>query len=681
MKKDSYYRWDFLNIWCIIETTTYPLLRWQDKRPPIADCGPDMICDVGIPVHFDGSRSSDDTGIANYTWTFNDGSYDIYLFGIAPSHNFRKMGIINVTLTVTDPVGLLDTDTLKITLIDTTRPIANAGPDQTVDEDQEVSFDGSASSDNCEIINYTWTFHDGISDRTLFGISPSHRFDIPGIYLVSLNVTDAVDLYDIDNMTLTVKDCIDPVADAGPDQTVNEGEEVFFDGSRSSDDGGISNYTWLFTDITTPVTLFGVNPSYTFHTPGTYNVILKVIDFERFWDTDSTMVHVRDITPPLADAGPDQIIDEGSPISFDGSLSRDNVRIDNYTWTFTDGSLTTLYGIDPIYTFNNPGNYTVTLNVTDAAGNWATDTLTVSVNDITKPFADAGPDRIVDEDTTFIFDGSGSYDNVGIVNFTWSFKDANDDIQLYGMDPTYIFNQPGIYQISLRVTDAGGLWSVDTFTLTVRDITSPIANAGSDRIVPVGSIVELSSIGSSDNSIIKYKIWMFIYDDEEHHLEGISISFKFDIGGIYEIFLKVIDMSDNIGEDTLTITVIDTGIVTGIVLYSDGKPVGDATVEIMDSKGNEHITSTLVNGSFSIEIHHGAFKWHIIKKGYGPISGNSCVDPMEEVLLDLSDHPMVKERRGGGNLPILIGLGILLLLILIGIAIYMTRKRDRSLEE
>src|SRR5438876_4860053 len=39
---------------------------------------------------------------------------------------------------------------------DVTPPIANAGPDQTVNEDVPVAFDGSGSTDNVGIVNYTW---------------------------------------------------------------------------------------------------------------------------------------------------------------------------------------------------------------------------------------------------------------------------------------------------------------------------------------------------------------------------------------------------------------------------------------------------------------------------------------------------------------------------------------------
>lgn len=86
-----------------------------------------------------------------------------------------------------------------------------------------------------------------------------------------------------------------------------------------------------------------------------------------------------DITDPTANAGADQEIDEGDTCYFSGAGSTDDVGIVNYTWTFTDGTLQTLYGVSASYVFTTNGTYIVTLNVTDAAGNWDTDTMTVTV--------------------------------------------------------------------------------------------------------------------------------------------------------------------------------------------------------------------------------------------------------------------------------------------------------------
>jgi len=87
----------------------------------------------------------------------------------------------------------------------------------------------------------------------------------------------------------------------------------------------------------------------------------------------------------VADAGPDKTVDEDVQAQFDGSGSADDIGIISYVWTFVDSTPVTLTGKTPTYTFSNPDNYTVTLNVTDAAGNWATDVATITVRDITPP--------------------------------------------------------------------------------------------------------------------------------------------------------------------------------------------------------------------------------------------------------------------------------------------------------
>ena len=96
---------------------------------------------------------------------------------------------------------------------------------------------------------------------------------------------------------------------------------------------------------------------------------------------------VADRTPPVADAGPDQTVAEDTLVMFDGSGSSDNINISSYTWTFMDATPQTLTGLNPTYTFSTPGIYTITLKVTDAAGNYATDTFTITILDMIAPLA------------------------------------------------------------------------------------------------------------------------------------------------------------------------------------------------------------------------------------------------------------------------------------------------------
>ena len=67
----------------------------------------------------------------------------------------------------------------------------------------------------------------------------------------------------------------------------------------------------------------------------------------------------------------------GMEIAFDGTASTDNVRISRFEWNMGNGEV--LYGAQPVYTYQEPGVYIVTLTVTDTAGNKNHATCTVRV--------------------------------------------------------------------------------------------------------------------------------------------------------------------------------------------------------------------------------------------------------------------------------------------------------------
>jgi len=259
-------------------------------------------------------------------------------------------------------------------------------------------------------------------------------------------------------------DTIPPVADAGSAQTVDEDSVVTFDGSASTDENGIATYTWTFTDLT-PKTLSGKNPTYTFATPGVYTITLEVTDAAGNTATHTVTITVRDVTKPVANAGSDRTVEQGISTTLDGSASTDNVGVTGYTWTFTDVTVKTLTGDKPAYTFNTPGVYTITLNATDAAGNWATDTVVITVTlDATNPVANAGQDQTVNVGATVTFDAGGSTDNVGIVSYEWDFGDGASGA---GKTATHEYTSAGTYTVTLTVKDAAGNQATNTIVVTV----------------------------------------------------------------------------------------------------------------------------------------------------------------------------------------------------------------------
>jgi len=86
-----------------------------------------------------------------------------------------------------------------------------------------------------------------------------------------------------------------------------------------------------------------------------------------------------DIIPPIAKAGLDQTVKAGEEVNLDASQSSDNIGIVSYLWDFGDG--TTGTGKTTTHIYSNPGIYIVKLTVMNAAGNSATDTTTITVEE------------------------------------------------------------------------------------------------------------------------------------------------------------------------------------------------------------------------------------------------------------------------------------------------------------
>ena len=82
--------------------------------------------------------------------------------------------------------------------------------------------------------------------------------------------------------------------------------------------------------------------------------------------------------------------------------------------------------------------------------------------------AEAGPDQNKMAGEFVYFDASGSSDNVGIVNWTWTFTSDGVDYTLYGENVSFIFNlDPEDVVVTLTVTDAENNTDVDTMTVHI----------------------------------------------------------------------------------------------------------------------------------------------------------------------------------------------------------------------
>ncbi|MFW6176674.1 MAG: PKD domain-containing protein, partial [Thermoplasmatota archaeon] len=159
---------------------------------------------------------------------------------------------------------------------------------------------------------------------------------------------------------------------------------------------------------------------------------LSAVDGAGNWNTtDLREIDVIDDIPPVPVAEADRTVDVNEIITFNASKSHDNIGIRKYEWLIDSQVIN---GRIINYIFTEIGDKKVTLRVCDECCNRAQTTITVSVEDNEKPVADAGNNLNIDEGTEVILDGSESYDNVGIKNYTWM---VDKNTSLYGSTPEY----------------------------------------------------------------------------------------------------------------------------------------------------------------------------------------------------------------------------------------------------
>ena len=511
-----------------------------EGQPPVADAGPDQTVTEGDTVTLDGTSSADSDGqIVAYQWiqvsgtamTLSDATVTRPAF--TASNGDLDGETLTFELLVRDNSGLTDTDQVSVTVFHENQPpVADAGPDQTVEEGDLVTLDGSNSSDaDGQIVSYFWkqaegtsvTLSDQASVTSFFTAANGH---LGGEALVfELTVSDNQGLQHTDRVivNITTPENQPPVADAGPDQTVMEGDMVTLNGSNSADpDGQIASYFW--TQISgTPLMLsdaFARNPVFIAsngHLGGEALVFeLTVSDAQGLQHTDRVTVNIAyENQPPVADAGPDQTVKEGDVVTLDGSDSADpDGQITSYLWRQTSGPSVTFSdptAIRPRFTAPQVGSegisLTFDLTVTDKGTLQAQDSVTINVTyENRSPVADAGPDQTVGEGETVTLDGSGSSDpDDGIATYFWN--------QSFGMmvtlsDPSEIrptFLAPhvggnnGVFIFKLTVTDAGGLRNADQVTVSVGTANQPpVADPGNARTVEEGSTVILDGGDSYD---------------------------------------------------------------------------------------------------------------------------------------------------------------------------------------
>jgi PKD repeat protein len=335
-----------------------------------ASAGGPYAGQVGAPILFSGSAlTSFGFGVTQFQWSFGDGSAG---FGQTTSHAYALPGTYYVTLTVIDPSGLSASDYTTANVYGGT-PIPPVGPisvspggPYSGTPGQLLTFIGTVSGGPYTPYQYTysWNFGDGYTGS---GQTTSHAYISAGNYTVTLTVLTATGQSGSGTTSASIKQALS--VSAGTSTTGSVGLPVNFGATVV---GGVNpTVTWTFGDGTGGS---GTFTSHVYNSPGTFTVTARATDSTGAQASDSINANIGQALE--ADANGPYFGIAGKPVTVYATVS--GAKSPQYRWDFGDGTVGS--GPNPTHTFQNPGNYTLTVYVTDPpTGQSASDTAQATI--------------------------------------------------------------------------------------------------------------------------------------------------------------------------------------------------------------------------------------------------------------------------------------------------------------
>ncbi len=383
------------------------------------------------------------------------------------------LGDTTYILTATDIIGCSNTDTLTI-------QVNQLFPDFSHIEvclNDTTQFTDLSTTINGFIVDYFWDFGvTGIFSDTSHLQNPGYVYPSPGLYTVSLQITDSIGCIQNTIINPVIVDTL-PVALFTFPVACDQTPVLFTDLSSSA--AGVISWTWDFGDGSTSDQQ---NPMHVFPASGSFTVTLAVIDSNGCSQIYLDTIFINPLPAVDFDA-PDVCF--GFPTVFTNLSSTTFIS----GWSFGDG-----VGIstqtDPTYTYTTSGPFNVTLIIIDSLGCTDTTTEVVTVNPL--PVADFSLfDTLVCLNSPVSFTDNST--GTGI-SWVWDFGDAVGTSIL--QNPVYTYPSSGNYLVTLSVTDAFGCIDTDTLTVNIEEPSTPIVTPA-DTTICVGESVQLLALGGS----------------------------------------------------------------------------------------------------------------------------------------------------------------------------------------
>lgn len=522
---------------------TLTLLKYIHISPPIAAFSAPNDCNNPFKRTFiDASIGADE-----WLWDFGDGNSSTLQH---PVHTYNARGLYPVTLTVKNySTGCNYSRTYNIQIVSETPRFSVS--DTVICRNNSVIF-SAININSANIDSYSWTFGDGNSGT---GNTISHNYVLPGVYDVSLIITDILGCSDtlIKNAHIIVNGP-SAIFSAGASGSCLLNDITFLDNSIDDGTHPISRWIWNYGDGKTD-TLSSGPFRHQYSAPGIYSVALKVIDIVGCSDSISK-ASILTISKPVASfITTDTITCPDLAVVFTNNSTGPSL---NYLWDFGDGTSSTL--ANPSHKYSADGIYNIKLNIIDQFGCIDSIKKEAYIKVVT-PFAD------------FTINDSTSNCPPLIVNFTnlsrnafgiiWDFGDGTTS-QLN--DPVHFYSFPGTYYAKLTISGPGGCTSIRQRKIVIK------GPYGSFTYLPVNGCNPLKVNFTASTQGRSSFVWDF-NDGTTLSTTDSIVSHTYTVAGIYVPKMILLDAGGCVvpitGTDTITVNGIDPGFTFNSTVLCD----------------------------------------------------------------------------------------------------------------
>lgn len=445
----------------------------------------------------------------SYSWNFGDGGSSTLT---NPSHTYAGDGTYTVVLTATGPCG---TSTATHQVVISSLPVASFTAQQTSGcAPLAVQFQDQSSSNATA---WNWSFPGGTPSSSTVQ-NPSVTYSTPGSYTVTLTVSNTLGM---NTSTQTNFITVNQTATAAFSST-STGLTANFTNSST----GATSYLWDFGDGQTSTS---ANPSHTYATDGNYSVVLTATNA----CGSVTSTHTVAVYTQPSAAFNANVTSGCAPLSVQFN-NQSSANAQTFAWSFPGGTPSSSTAENPTVVYNTAGTYTVTLIVSNPAGqSTATQASYITVNG-----APAAGFTGTVAGTTVSFNNL----TTNATSYAWDFGDGGSSNEA---NPAHTYTTDGVYDVTLTATNACGSTTINGQFTIVTPPTASFAAAQTSGCSPL--VVNFHNQSSANVSSFA---WNFAGGTPATSTEE-NPTVTYNTAGTYSVTLTVTNAA---GSDTYTLT-------------------------------------------------------------------------------------------------------------------------------